>query len=188
MRRARHPASNPDEVRKAALAISQKYRDSLPPDYRSRFSNIADEDKLDIIFRGTRAGLRMPQVCEAAGIDYRTIQRWTQLAEQDPESPHGVFVTTLKLLRRQGQVQRLEKIEAHGDREWTPLAWLNERTDQETYALQKDKTDGPAVIVQIGVKDSDVQVQISADLSPSTQALPVSLSTLALEQGEAPNS
>jgi hypothetical protein len=56
-------------------------------------------------------------------------------------------VNDLKALRRQGQLARLEKIEAHGDREWVALAWLNERTDQEQFALQREKHDGPKVIV-----------------------------------------
>jgi hypothetical protein len=149
---------NTDELRARAEAIRLLYLQSLPPDYKSRYSDVADPDKLDMIFRATRAGLRISQACEAAGINQVTIQRWTHLAEANPLGAHAAFVNTLKTLRREGQINRLEKIEAHGDREWCALAWINERTDQETFALQKDKSDGPQVIVQIGVKDSDVRV------------------------------
>lgn len=93
-------------------------------------------------------------------------------AEAEPNSPYASFASAIKRARAQGQMKLLERLEKHGEKQWLPNAWLLERTDQAQFALQHKDDSGPRVVVQIGIKDSDVQVTLTTQetLSPPTFA------------------
>lgn len=160
-----------------AEAIAESYLAALPASYNSRLSSISEPDTVEVLLKGFASGLNDRDCCLAAGVSTRTLSRWYELADSDPQGAHGLFVASLKAARANGKLRRLEKIEEHGNsaaKQWTALAWINERTDQAQFALQKGEDGRGQVIVQIGVKDSDVQVSIGASDSTfacSTQQL-----------------
>jgi hypothetical protein len=158
------------EPQDAAAIIASQYLDALPEHYASRYSVIGDPDTLGILFKAASAGLSEKDSALAAGVSTRTLNRWHAQADVDPEGPYGLFVSHLKACRAQGKLKRLEKIEAHGVKEWTALAWMLERTDPEQFALRKDNSDAPKVIVQIGVRDGDVSVSVG-ELTPPQVAI-----------------
>jgi hypothetical protein len=183
------------DVAERAEAIAEQYLAALPATYASRLSSISEPDTVEVLLKGFASGLNDRDCCLAAGVSTRTLSRWYELAEADPQSAHGLFVTALKQARAEGKLRRLQKIEEHGNsgpKHWVALAWLNERTDQAQFALQKTESDGPKVVVQIGVKDSDVAVNVIANYQTHTEsecvlAQPLSASPLdgfAGESGE----
>lgn len=153
-----------------AEAIANQYLAGIPPTYDGRYSEIAEPAVVKTLLRAFSSGMKPDKASVAAGIHPRTLSRWMARADEEPDSAFASFAIALKSAREQGMLRRLEQIEAHGNsdaKQWTALAWINERTDPESFALRKDESAGPKVIVQIGVKDSDVQVQISASESLS---------------------
>ena len=144
-----------------AATVARAYLDSMPTEHAGRLSGLADTATVETLLRGFRSGLKVADCCEAAGISTRTYQRWVERAEAEPDGAHGAFVAALKRARAHGKLRRLEKIERHGDREWTALAWINERTDPEQFGKRHEDASVPRVVVQIGVQASDVQVRLS---------------------------
>jgi hypothetical protein len=148
-----------------AEAIANQYLAGIPPTYDGRYSEIAEPAVVQTLLKAFSSGLKPEKAALAAGLHPRTVQRWMERAEAEPDSAFASFATALKSAREQGMLRRLEKIEEHGNsdaKQWTALAWINERTDPESFALRKEESNGPRVVVQIGVKDSDVQVQIGS--------------------------
>lgn len=101
------------------------------------------------------------------------------------EEPFTLFLKAVK--RAQASVEsKVTKniINASADpRFWAAGATYLERTKPDRWARRSEDTSSPKVIVQIGVKDSDVQVQIGeakpsfrSSLSPviASESLPVS--------------
>ena len=161
------PIPNPATITPDALAsaaqIRALYLATLPDDYKYRISALADEGIISRLIHCASLGLTQTASAEAAGIHVATWLRWTREAEDNPDSPQAHLVDILKHARRQGQQVRLAKIIEHGNsdaKHWTALAWSLERTDQEQFALKRDTESGPRVLVQIGIKDSDVNVQV----------------------------
>lgn len=64
----------------------------------------------------------------------------------------------MKSAKAKGKRWHLQNIQRHSIDEWTASAWTLERTDPEQFALRKDDSSTPKVIVQIGVQNGDVQV------------------------------
>lgn len=162
-----------------ASEIAERYIANLDPNWTGRWSALAQPDTVEVLLKGFRSGLNDRDCCLAAGIHPRTLSRWQETAEAHPESAHASFVAALKAARAEGKLKRLQRIEkaSEKDQHWTAAAWLLERTDPEQFALRKDTESGPKIVVQIGVKDSDVQVQVTSDsptaLGPSPTVSPV---------------
>lgn len=152
-------------LQRKAHDIADQYLAAVPPTYSGRYSEIADPAVVAAIFQGIAAGLKDKHACEAAGISPRTFQTWCKRAETDPGTAYGAFFEELKAVRQQRKVRLLQRLEKAGElpQYWTANAWLLERTEQQEFALQKDKNDGPTVIFQVGVKDGDVTIN---QLSP----------------------
>ena len=163
-------------LQQQADAIAAHYLTGLPDDYTGRHSAVADPDTVAILLRAFGSGLNQRDSCAAAGISPDTFQRWMQLAVADPTSAYAAFAVALKGARAQGKLRRLEKIEKHGDKEWTALAWGLERTDPEQFALRKDSSDSPKVIVQIGAGAGDVKVGVLVQ-SPTFASEPATVTT-----------
>jgi hypothetical protein len=150
-----------------AHAIADQYLAAIPPTYNGRYSEIADPTVIQTIFEAIAAGLKDSAACQAAGIDPTTFHRWAKRAEAEPDSAYASFAAELKTLRQQRKVRILKRLEKASEKEqyWTAGAWLLERTEPEEFALRKDDSNSPKVIVQIGTKDGD----ISVSLSPTNQ-------------------
>lgn len=146
-----------------AKDIQSEYLASLPENYASRYSALASESTIAILLDAAESGLNATSSCAAAGISLRTLQRWQQDAEANPDSPQGLFVAALKHARAHGQRHLLKKIREAGEKPqfWAANAWTLERTDPEQFALRKDTdSSAPKVIVQIGASVADVKIAV----------------------------
>ncbi len=148
-------------LQQRATAIAEQYMESLSPDHAGKFSVLAQPDVILTLFRAVSAGLNQRDSCAAAGIHPRTFQKWQQQADDEPDGAHAAFFADLKAARAAGKLSHLENIKRHSQKEWTASAWTLERTDPEQFALRKDSSDAPKVVVQIGVSAQDVQVTLS---------------------------
>jgi hypothetical protein len=151
-----------------AQAIADQYHTQTPPDHGGRFSAIANVDTVATLLEAFRSGLNDRDCCLAAGIHPRTLQRWHEVAEHDPQSAHAAFVDELKRVRAEGKLRRLQRIERAADdpKYWASNAWILERTDPEQFALRKDDASVPQIVVHA---EGATKVTIGV-VSPSTFA------------------
>ncbi len=167
------------KLQETASKLARAYILSLPEDHRGRYSKLADDVTIGMLFRGAAAGLPDNDACQAAGLHPTTLQRWQQIANEDPNSINAAFSAELKSLRSNGKLAMLERIRAAADKpqHWTAGAWVLERGDPEHWGQRRD-TDAniPRIVVQIGVRDSDVSVALSSAplLTVDTQVVSMS--------------
>jgi hypothetical protein len=159
-----------------AHAIADQYLAAIPGTYNGRYSELAEPDVILAIFRAVTAGLKDAAACEAAGINRTTLGRWLQRAEAEPHSAYAAFAHELKAMRQQRKVRILERLEkaSESPQYWTAGAWLLERTEPEEFALRKDDSQAPRVVVQIGVQNSDVQITVGETPQPSVESVRLS--------------
>lgn len=153
--------------------IRAQYLAELPADYVGRHSELGQPHVVATLLRCARNGLNQQRACEAAGIHHVTLQRWLKRAEDEPQSAFANFVRALKTAKAVGQSTLLQRIEKAGqkDQHWTANAWLLERTDPEQFALRKDDASVPKVVVQVGVQQGQIAVQVTAGGGESGGAL-----------------
>lgn len=162
-----------------AAAIADKY---TPPASNGRHSAIADEATVETLLRGFRSGLNDRDCCLAAGINPRTLTRWYEIAEQQPDSAQALFVDALKRERANGKLARLQRIERAADdpKYWASNAWILERTDPEQFALRKEDSQVPQIVVHAeGAREIKIGI-----IQPNTFASSASHG-VALSQSEA---
>jgi hypothetical protein len=156
-----------------AAAIAEQYHRELPADYVGRHAAIADKSTIETLFRAVSAGLNQRDSCAAAGISPRTFQHWQERAESEPDSAFSALFADLKAAKAAGKLAHLENIKKHSAKEWTASAWTLERTDPEQFGKRDSDSSAPRVVVQIGVRDGDVQVALSPTqtaLSPGSES------------------
>lgn len=170
------------EPSQTAQAISQQYKAQTVDSLAARNSHLADPETLDLLIDAASNGLNNQDACLAAGLHPKTLIRWHELAEANPDSAQATFVQALKRARSAGKLAVLKRIQTASEKPqfWTAGAWLLERTDPEQFALRKDDSNAPRVIVQIGARDSDVQVTIHTDIEGPS---PVAFASDAPAQG-----
>jgi hypothetical protein len=159
----------------AAAQISARY---TPPEHGG-WSEIGDPLIIRTLLEGIALGLKNHDACQAAGIYVGTLTRWLKRAEAEPESAYAALAEAMKSARAKGKAWHLANIQRHSVSEWTASAWTLERTDPEQFALRKETTDGPKVIVQIGAGSGDVQVNV-VQAGAGSETLPASVETLTL--------
>lgn len=103
----------------------------------------------------------MEPAAQLAGLSPNTVRAWLKRGE-DGEKPFDLFLLAYK--RAQGGIEaQVTKniIHASADpRFWAAGATYLERTHPDRWARRSDDNSAPKVVVQIGVRDSDVQVSI----------------------------
>jgi hypothetical protein len=108
-------------------------------------------------------GVHMEPAAQLAGLSPNTVRAWLKRGE-DGESPFDLFLLAYK--RAQGGIEaQVTKniIKASADpRFWASGATYLERTHPDRWARRSDDSSAPKVVVQIGVRDSDVQVSVQA--------------------------
>lgn len=125
-------------------------------------SQLGEPDVLQLLLAAVADGLSYDSACKCAGISPRTIYNWKQRAEAGDSAA-------------QSFVQALEKTEAEVERRATrntlrageyPQFWAAnmtylERKYPEKWGRRQDDSSSPRVVVQIGIKDSDVSLSVS---------------------------
>jgi hypothetical protein len=145
--------------------IARNYRASVSSTNSAALnSHLADPVTLQALIDAATAGLNDKSACEAAGLHPETLQRWQKNVSDNPQQspPHTAFILALKEARARGKLELLNRIKAASEKPqfWTAAAWTLERTDPEQFALRKDDSQVPRVVVQLGGNVGDVKVGI----------------------------
>ena len=113
----------------------------------------------------------MEPAAQLAGLSPTTVRSWLKRGE-DGETPFDLFLLAFK--RAQGAIEaKVTKnvIKASADpRFWAAGATYLERTHPDRWGKRSDDSSAPKVVVQIGVKDSDVQVSVQGAAPTSLPA------------------
>jgi hypothetical protein len=153
-------------LRSQAQAIADSYQ---APDV-GRPSTFGIGDTVPELLDEIAAGNSREGACQVAGIAKATFYRWIERGESG-EEPFKSFTDALK--RAEGLLEgRLTRNVAKASelpQFWAAGMTLLERKYPERYGRRDADGNAPRVVVQIGIKDSDVQVQIASApaLSPS---------------------
>lgn len=156
-------------LRRQAEDIAALYQ----PPPTGRWSEVGDESTIRTLLEAAEDGLKDSDAAAAAGINPETLRLWRQRADLQPDSAYAALFSALKEAKARGKHWHLRNIKRHSAKEWTASAWTLERTDPEQFGKREQDGNTPKVIVQIGVRDGDVQVSLSptpqGQLSESSQ-------------------
>lgn len=176
-RKARKPKAvvpPQDDARTEVLTVLHNYADGIAAQYRAerdveqlqagkygRLSDLADARTLKRLFEYLADGNYPSVAATAAGLHPYTVRRWMERGEQDPGSAFGAFCEALKTAEAAAEaaiVKRVKIAAEAGPQFWTAGMTQLERRWPDRWGKRPDSSDGPKVVVQIGVRDSDVQV------------------------------
>lgn len=140
-------------------------------------SIITDVKAVEAFLKAIRDGNYLETSAKLAGISKSAIYEWLERAEQG-EDPYTRFADALKNAEAMAEAQDVANVRAAGKagpQFWAASMTYLERRHPERWGKRQDESSGPKVIVQIGVKDSDVQIQMIS-VSPSSTTLSPPLS------------
>jgi hypothetical protein len=145
------------ETHEIARAIAEAY----VPSGAGRPSAIADASTLQVFLSELEHGIHMEPAADLAGIAPNTVRAWLKRGE-DGEAPFDLFLRAYKRAKGaiESKVTRNIIAASEEPRFWAAGATYLERTHPERWARRSEDSGGPKVVVQIGVRDSDVQVSI----------------------------
>lgn len=142
-----------------AATICAQY---APPD-TGRWSSIGDQEVVSRLLGAIYAGNYAETACDFAGIARSTLSNWTQRGEAG-EQPYADFLKALKRAEAISEIAAVDAVRGHWRREWaSAMTYLERRKPERWGKRDADGAGGPRLVVQIGVKDSDVQI---STLSP----------------------
>ena len=127
-------------------------------------SQLGDADILQQLLAAIGDGLSYESACKCAGISPRTIYNWKQRAEaQEPAAI--AFVQALEKAESEVERKAVRNTLRAGElpQFWAANMTYLERKYPERWGRRQDDSSAPKVIVQIGIKDSDVSI---STLSP----------------------
>jgi hypothetical protein len=124
-------------------------------------SRIAEADTVQELLEAVEAGNYIETAAELAGLSKNTVYDWLKRGETG-ETPFKLFADALKRAAARAEAREVQKVRAAGEdpRFWAASMTFLERRHPERWARRSEDSSSPRVVVQIGVKDSDVQVQI----------------------------
>lgn len=134
----------------------------IPPQ-TGRPADIGNADIVQELLEAVDNGNYIETAAELAGISKTTIYEWLKRGEAG-ETPYKSFANALKRASARAEAAEVTKVREAGNdpRFWAASMTYLERRHPERWARRQEGNDGPKVIVQIGVRDSDVQVSIAA--------------------------
>lgn len=140
-----------------AADISAAY---IPPDI-GRHCEIGNADTVQEILTLIEDGNYLEVAAELAGVSPRAVQYWMKRGE-DGETPFDVFMRAVKRASAKAEAIEVGKVRSAGNdpRFWAASMTYLERRHPERWARRSEEGNSPRVVVQIGVRDSDVQVRI----------------------------
>ena len=117
-------------------------------------------------------GSYVEDTCLVFGISRSAFYNWKKRGEEDREQGrhtlYAEFVDTLEKVDAYVRT-RISRESFTGGNKWVPMMTLGERRFPEKFGRRSEASDTPKVIVQIGVRDGDVQVQLA---QPAAKQIP----------------
>ncbi len=154
-------------LQQLAADISAAYE---PPSGAGRPASIGDPDIVQEFLTQIEAGNYPEIAAELAGISLNTYRNWMKRGE-DGETPFTAFMQAVKRAAARAEAMEIAKVRKAGNdpRFWAASMTYLERRHPERWARRSEDGNTPRVVVQIGVRDSDVQVSIAS--SPAVPQL-----------------
>ena len=130
-------------------------------------SHLSNPDKVATLLRALAMGNYRETACNLAGIAPRTLQDWLQRGEGNADTPHGALYRAVHYAESLAEATARHRIDLAGRHPqfWTANAWALERKSPDRWGKRGDEGNVPKVVVQIGVRDGDVQVSLSGPTS-----------------------
>lgn len=166
--------------------IAQLYQPAV-----GRPSIVTDVPRIAKYLSKIAAGNYLETAAKLAGITKQVIYEWRVHADNpkhENRATYQAFVNAEKRAEAAGEDEQVQNTRnaAKDPRFWAAGMTLLERRFPDRWARRNEDSSAPKVLVQIGVRDSDVQVSIASHpVSPSLPDAPVSLSLLNPMQSEA---
>lgn len=145
------------DLAQLATDISTAYT----PQQTGNPSRIGDADLVQAFLESVAEGNYIETAAADAGLSKVTVYNWKKRGE-DGEAPYDAFVNAMKRAEAHAERAAVKNVRKAGldSRFWAAEMTFLERRHPERWARRSEGSDGPKVVVQIGVKDSDVQVSI----------------------------
>lgn len=146
-------------LQQIAADIASAY---IPP-ATGRPASISDPAAIQELLEAVEAGNYWDTAAELAGISQNTIRNWVKRGE-DGEIPFTEFLRALKRAERRAEALAVQRVRQAGTdpRFWAAEMTFLERRHPDRWARRSEGNDGPKVVVQIGARDADVRVSITA--------------------------
>ena len=147
------------DLQLVAKDIASQYS---PPD-TGRPAAIGNADTVQELLQAVQNGNYLETSANLAGISENAVRNWIKRGEAG-ETPYNLFMRAYKRASAYAEAEDLGKVRRAGDdpRFWAANMTALERRHPERWARRQEGNDGPKVIVQIGVRDSDVQVTVQS--------------------------
>lgn len=143
--------------------IARDIAAAYQPPATGRPAAIGNADTVQELLEAIDNGNYVETAAELAGLSKQCVYEWLKRADTG-EEPYKAFGDAMKRAQARAEAAEVVKVRAAGNdpRFWAASMTYLERRHPERWARRSEGNDGPKVVVQIGVKDSDVQVQITA--------------------------
>lgn len=166
-------------------ALAEQIASSYEPPHTGLPSRIGELDTVQQLLQAVEDGNYIETAAELAGVAKQSVYNWIKRGEAG-EEPYKAFMDAVKRAQARAEAAEVQKVRAAGKdpRFWAASMTFLERRHPDRWARRSEDNSSPKVIVQIGVKDSDVQVSIHAP-SPQVAVSDVSMCQPQLIHGEA---
>jgi transposase len=124
-------------------------------------SRIGDSDLVQCFLECVLEGNYIETAADVAGLSKVTVYDWIKRGEAG-DIPFNLFAVAMKRASAQAEREAVKNVRTAGKegRNWAAEMTFLERRLPEKWARRSEDSAGPKVVVQIGVRDSDVQVSI----------------------------
>jgi hypothetical protein len=160
------PASAPKEPNPLdAAGVAQQIASAYRADSPGRPSRIGEADTVQILLEAVHDGNYIETAAELAGLAKQTVYEWIKRGEAN-ETPYAAFANALKRASARAEAAEIKKVRDAGNdpRFWAASMTYLERRHPDRWARRSDDSSAPKVVVQIGVRDSDVQVSVQGSV------------------------
>ena len=131
-------------------------------------SRIREVDTVAEFLAAIENGNYIETAAELAGFTKHSVYDWIKRGEAG-ETPFNLFSDALKRAQARAEAAEVAKVRKAGEdpRFWAASMTYLERRHPDRWARRSDDSSAPKVVVQIGVRDSDVQVTLQPSVSAS---------------------
>ena len=149
-------------IQTQAQLIADRYLDRTPAPGHP--STIADTEKVSLLLASLADGNYRETACLVAGIPKQTFYQWLKRADagEDAAIAFKDAVEKAEAAAEAGLVQNVRQA-SKLPQFWAAGMTLLERKSPDKWGRRQDDSSAPKVIVQIGIRDSDVSI---STLSP----------------------
>jgi len=160
-------------------SLAQDIAAAYRPPPTGRPAGIGNPDTVQELLQAVEDGNYIETACDLAGVPKQTFYEWLKRGETG-ETPFKQFADAIKRASARAEGQEIAKVRKAGEdpRFWAASMTYLERRHPERWARRQEGNDGPKVVVQIGVRDADVQVSLISSNPPSSSLSPLEIKQL----------